>query len=140
MALRILIADKNSDADDLLRRLLSGCGFELCTAANDRQLKESSTTFSPDVLLVMESSVPDEPWLAALQQLCHRKDLAVIVTPSSPTHEFRLPELDGPLVRRLSDPWTSKELLDNIFETTHIGCCDARVGHRRSKAEAITAK
>ncbi len=133
MPLRILIADNSSDSSDLLRRLLSGCGFEFVVASNTEELIAHVRAFVPDVVLVAEPTFNlEKQAIAILQDRYRQGELSAIITTSAHSHKTQMPDLHGCL-RRLNNPWTSKELLDAIFETTYIGCCGTKTANRTEK-------
>ncbi len=127
MPLRILIADSNPESRDLLRRLLCSCGFESLVASTGREFLEYVETFLPDVVLVSDDALSlEEKMFTNLWDRFEQGKVSVIVMPTVASHEFQLPELDGRLLRRLTAPWSSMELLNAILETTYIGRSEAK--------------
>ena len=120
MAQTVLVVDDDTDVRDLIRLLLEGDGFEVCTATGGHQALEClhSLRLDPPVLLITDVVMPEGDGyelLKALPSVAPRTKTLVIsggglLTPEQYLETARLLGV-GTVLRK---PFTRAEFLDSI--------------------------
>jgi CheY-like chemotaxis protein len=120
MARKVLVVDDDKDVRDLIRLLLEGDGFEVCTATGGHQALEYLRALRPDPpeLLITDVLMPEGDGyelLKALPSVAPRTKTLVIsgggmLTPGQYLETAQLPCV-GTVLRK---PFTRAEFLDSI--------------------------